>query len=81
MFNPKIIEVNIIDPNILQGNMLSLLLCSFYLHKYNKEILRLKFELEKGSNQKKREMKLYQNMTQLNKQKRRKLGSSSIALE
>jgi hypothetical protein len=34
-----------------------------------------------GSSQKKREMKVYQIMTQLNKQKRRKLGGNLIALE
>jgi len=49
MFNPKIIGVDITHPSILQGNMLSLLLCNFHFHKYNEEILCLKFELEKGS--------------------------------
>jgi hypothetical protein len=34
----------------------------------------LKLELEKGSSEKKREMKVHQNMTQLKKQKHRKLG-------
>jgi hypothetical protein len=43
--------------------------------------MRLKLELEKGSSRKKREMKVYQNMTQLNKQKHRKLGGNLIALE
>jgi hypothetical protein len=33
MFNAKIIGVDIKDPNILQGNMLSLLLCNIYFHK------------------------------------------------
>jgi len=57
MFNPKIIGVDITHPSILQGNMLSLLLCNFHFHKYNEEILCLKFELEKGSSWKKWEMK------------------------
>jgi len=75
MFNPKIIGIDIIDPTILQGNVFSLLLYNFYLHKYNEKILHLRFELEKGSNWKKWEMKLYQNMTQLNKQRHRKFSS------
>jgi len=58
MFHPKIIGVDIIDLDILQGNMFSLLLYNFYLHKYNENILHLKFELEKGSSRKKQEMKL-----------------------
>jgi uncharacterized membrane protein len=33
MFNVKIVGIDIKDPCILQGNMLSFLLCNIYFHK------------------------------------------------
>jgi len=80
MFNVEIAGVDIKDMHFTRKYAFTLKM-QHLRSKINKKILCLKLESKKGSSRKKQEMKVYKNMTQLNKQKYRKLGGNLIALK